>query len=101
MSITGVNFNAGFTTATVYYGVNNTGNQLNGLLNIVANDNNGVRRTATITFTQLAADSGITLTPSIITLDATQSTATYAVSHPNISSLTVSFSGTVSIDSYS
>lgn len=100
MVITGVNFNAGFTTATVYYGVNNTGNQLNGIVRIIADDNNGVSRSATITLTQLGSDSGITLTPNSRTLAATETTTMYVVSHPNISNLTVNISGTVSINRY-
>ena len=101
MSITSAVVNSSYDRVNVVYGANTSGSNKTATITVTGDDVYGNHKTASATIIQSGVGSSMTITPTSLTIGATQSTAQYTINVDGVSNLTATFGGEVVVNSHS
>lgn len=101
MSITSAVVNSSYDRVNVVYGANTSGSNKTATITVEGEDIYGNQKSASATIIQSGVGSSMTITPTSLTIGATQSTAQYTINVDGVSNLTATFGGEVVVNSHS
>lgn len=101
MSITSAVVNSSYDRVNVVYGANTSGSTKTATITVEGDDIYGNHKSATATIIQSGIGSSITVTPTTLSLGATETTGQYSITVDGVSNLTATFGGEVVITSHS
>lgn len=101
MSITSAVINSSYDRVNVVYGANTSGSNKTATITVSGEDIYGNHKSASATIIQSGIGSSITVTPTTLSLGATETTGQYSITVDGVSNLTATFGGEVVITSHS
>lgn len=101
MSITSAVVNSSYDRVNVVYGANTSGSTKTATITVEGDDIYGNHKSASASIIQSGIGSSITVTPTTLSLGATETTGQYSITVDGVSNLTATFGGEVVITSHS